>query len=149
MMKGSWILLLVALATLLGSTVSQAQALAETHGNPQWRTPAQLKHQAIAIAAGLRCPMSTNQSLQDSQSPIANELKAEIYLQLEQGKTSDEIVDFMVARYGERIRYMPSLSAGTALLFFAPLCLLALAIFWYFRQTAGAASINTSQEDRS
>ncbi|MXR69329.1 cytochrome c-type biogenesis protein CcmH [Shewanella sp. JBTF-M18] len=147
-MKGSWILLLVVtLVTLLGPT--RAQAPTETHGNPQWRTPAQLKHQAIEIAAGLRCPMSANQSLQDSQSPIANELKAEIYLQLEQGKTSDEIVDFMVARYGERIRYMPSLSAGTALLFFAPLCLLALAIFWYLRQAGSAASFNTSQEDRS
>ncbi|ABO22218.1 cytochrome c-type biogenesis protein [Shewanella loihica] len=148
-MKGYWILLLLALACFLGPTRAQAQVLAETGGSPQWRTPAQLKHQAIAIASGLRCPMSTNQSLQDSQSPIANELKAEIYLQLEQGKTSDEIVDFMVVRYGERIRYMPSLSAGTALLFFAPLCLLALAIFWYFRQIAGAASFNTSQEDRS
>ncbi|QYJ99536.1 cytochrome c-type biogenesis protein CcmH [Shewanella alkalitolerans] len=148
-MKGYWILLLLALACSLGPTHAQAQPLAETDGSPRWRTPAQLKHQAIAIASGLRCPMSTNQSLLDSQSPIANELKAEIYLQLEQGKTSDEIVDFMVARYGERIRYMPSLSAGTALLFFAPLCLLALAIFWYFRQTAGAASFNTSQEDRS
>ncbi|QYK13273.1 cytochrome c-type biogenesis protein CcmH [Shewanella rhizosphaerae] len=148
-MKGYWILLLLALACFLGPTRAQAQVLAETDGSPQWRTPAQLKHQAIAIASGLRCPMSTNQSLQDSQSPIANELKAEIYLQLQQGKTSDEIVDFMVVRYGERIRYMPTLSAGTALLFFAPLCLLALAIFWYFRQIAGAASFNTSQEDRS
>ena len=146
-MKRSWMLFLLALAIILGPT--HALALTETHGSPQWRTPAQLKHQAMEVAASLRCPMSTNQSLQDSQSPIASELKAEIYLQLEQGKTSDEIVAFMVARYGERIRYMPSLTSGTALLFFMPLGLLVAVLFWYLRQMHTRRTLPHSQEHRS
>lgn len=136
------LLLVIALTNLLGAT--QAQVPAEEAIS--WNTPAQLKRQAIAIAVVLRCPMATNQSLQDSQSPIANELKAEIYLQLEQGKTPDEIIDFMVARYGERIRYMPNLSIGTALLFFAPLGLLGVVILWYLRQVRRRAPIHSLQE---
>ncbi|MCG9748033.1 cytochrome c-type biogenesis protein [Shewanella sp. Isolate8] len=136
---------------LLGATLTLllGQAQAEVQTNTSLQAPAVLKRQAIEIAATLRCPMSTNQNLLDSQSPIASELKAEIYLQLERGKTADEIVDFMVARYGERIRYMPSLTSGTALLFFIPLGLLAAVLFWYLRQMHTRRPLPHSQEHRS
>lgn len=136
------LLFVIALTNILGATQARVQAEEAT----TWNTSAQLKRQTIAIAGTLRCPMAINQSLHDSQSPIANELKAEIYLQLEQGKTPDEIIDFMVARYGERIRYMPNLSVGTALLFFAPLGLLAVVISWYLMQVRRRAPIHSLQE---
>ncbi len=94
------------------------------------RTPEQLKSMTIEIASNLRCPMATNQTILDSQAAIANELKAEIYLQLEQGKSKDEIVEFMVARYGEKIRYMPSLSVGTFALYLIPLMLFIAVMCW-------------------
>jgi cytochrome c-type biogenesis protein CcmH len=74
--------------------------------------------------------MSTNQNLLDSQAPIANELKAEIFLQLEQGRRKQEIIDFMVQRYGEKIRYMPVIAPGTIVLFLFPLALVALIALW-------------------
>ncbi|WP_051484631.1 cytochrome c-type biogenesis protein [Shewanella waksmanii] len=89
---------------------------------------AEIKTLGFDIAKSLRCPMATNQTLFDSQNQIANELKAEIFIQLEQGRSKQQIIDFMVARYGEKIRYMPSLSAGTAPLYLIPISLVLLVI---------------------
>ncbi|MFQ6370654.1 cytochrome c-type biogenesis protein CcmH [Shewanella sp. YIC-542] len=75
------------------------------------------------IARELRCPAAVNQSLYESEAPIASELKAQIYQMLQQGKTREQIIDFMVQRYGERIRYQPSLNPATWLLWAAPLLL--------------------------
>ena len=60
------------------------------------------------------------QTLYDSESAIANELKGVIYEKLRAGETREQIFDFMVARYGEQIRYEPDMNAGTAALWAAP-----------------------------
>lgn len=62
---------------------------------------------SIDISKELRCPMATNQNLFESETAIASELKAQIYLMLQQGKSREQILDFMVERYGEQIRYQP------------------------------------------
>ncbi|QNH97618.1 cytochrome c-type biogenesis protein [Shewanella algae] len=79
---------------------------------------------SIDISKELRCPMATNQNLFESETAIASELKAQIYLMLQQGKSREQILDFMVERYGEQIRYQPTLNAGTALLWLGPVLLL-------------------------
>ena len=61
-----------------------------------------------------------NLTLYDSESAIANELKGVIYEKLRAGETREQIFDFMVARYGEQIRYEPDMNAGTAALWAAP-----------------------------
>ncbi|MCL1075399.1 cytochrome c-type biogenesis protein [Shewanella dokdonensis] len=75
------------------------------------------------IAKALRCPAAINQSLYESEAPIAAELKAQIYQMLQQGQSQEQIIDFMVQRYGERIRYQPALTPATALLWIAPVLL--------------------------
>ncbi|MCL1038391.1 cytochrome c-type biogenesis protein CcmH [Shewanella submarina] len=87
-------------------------------------TPEQKKNLGFEIARELRCPMSVNQSLFDSNAQIANELKGHIFRLLDEGKTKGEIIDYLVQRYGEKIRYSPGLSGGTALLWFGPALLL-------------------------
>ncbi|MBO2602011.1 cytochrome c-type biogenesis protein CcmH [Shewanella algae] len=79
---------------------------------------------SIDISKELRCPMATNQNLFESETAIASELKAQIYMMLQQGKCREQILDFMVERYGEQIRYQPTLNAGTALLWLGPVLLL-------------------------
>ncbi|MGN1209601.1 MAG: cytochrome c-type biogenesis protein [Duodenibacillus sp.] len=79
-----------------------------------------LYEEAIAISKLLRDPASANYTLYDSESAIAGELKARIYEMLRDGKSRQEIFDFMIARYGEMICYEPEFSAKTALLWFAP-----------------------------
>ena len=95
-------------------------------------TADEIRNLGLGISRRLRCPKSVNQNLLDSQAPIASELKAQIFLMLNQGHSEEYIVNFMVERYGEKIRYMPSLSSGTTLLWLAPLLLVLLAILSVF-----------------
>ena len=72
----------------------------------------------------LRCPKCQNQDLADSNAPIATDLRREIYRMLGEGKDNQQIIDFMVDRYGDFVRYKPPLTGKTAVLWFGPLALL-------------------------
>ena len=89
-------------------------------------TGAELQKEAVSISKVLRCPVSPNLTLYDSESAIASELKGVIYQKLREGETREQILDFMVARYGEQIRYEPDMNAGTAALWAAPWAALAV-----------------------
>jgi len=77
-----------------------------------------------ALNKELRCPKCQNQNLADSNSPIAADLRREVYELLQQGKADIEIVDFMVARYGEFVLYRPRVSSLTYILWYGPAGLL-------------------------
>jgi len=68
----------------------------------------------------LRCPKCQNQNLQDSNSPIAADLRNEVYNMLEAGSDDAEIIDFMVARYGEFVLYKPRVNKMTYVLWYGP-----------------------------
>ena len=72
----------------------------------------------------LRCPKCQNQDIPDSNAPIAADLRREIFRMLGEGKDNQQIIDFMVDRYGEFVRYKPALNAHTWLLWFGPAGLL-------------------------
>ncbi|WP_296253612.1 cytochrome c-type biogenesis protein [Pseudomonas sp. UBA4194] len=72
----------------------------------------------------LRCPKCQNQDIADSNAPIAADLRREIFRMLGEGKDNAQIIDFMVDRYGEFVRYKPALTARTWLLWFGPAGLL-------------------------
>ena len=72
----------------------------------------------------LRCPKCQNQDIADSNAPIAADLRKEIYRMLGEGQSNQQIIDFMVDRYGEFVRYKPELNAHTWLLWFGPAALL-------------------------
>ncbi|HBY88140.1 MAG TPA: cytochrome c-type biogenesis protein CcmH [Colwellia sp.] len=82
-----------------------------------------------ALSKELRCPKCQNQNLADSNSPIAADLRRELYELLQQGKADSEIVDFMVDRYGEFVLYRPRVSELTYVLWFGPAILILLGIF--------------------
>lgn len=73
----------------------------------------------------LRCPKCQNQDIADSNAPIAADLRREIFRMLGEGKSNPQIVDFMVDRYGDFVRYKPELTGRTWLLWFGPGLLLA------------------------
>ena len=68
----------------------------------------------------LRCPKCQNQDIADSNAPIAADLRREIFRMLGEGQSNQQIIDFMVDRYGDFVRYKPALSARTWLLWFGP-----------------------------
>ena len=81
-----------------------------------------------ALSKELRCPKCQNQNLADSNSPIAADLRRELYELLQQGKADSEIVDFMVNRYGEFVLYRPKVSELTYVLWFGPAILVLLGL---------------------
>lgn len=72
----------------------------------------------------LRCPKCQNQDIADSNAPIATDLRREIFRMLGEGKDNQQIIDFMVDRYGDFVRYKPALTSTTIVLWFGPLALL-------------------------
>lgn len=72
------------------------------------------------LSGELRCPKCQNQNIADSNAPIANDLRREIFRMLDEGQSNEQIIDFMVMRYGDFVRYNPALTAQTAVLWFAP-----------------------------
>ncbi|SEM72215.1 cytochrome c-type biogenesis protein CcmH [Pseudomonas sp. ok272] len=72
----------------------------------------------------LRCPKCQNQDIADSNAPIAADLRKEIFRMLGEGKDNQQIIDFMVDRYGDFVRYKPALTGKTAVLWFGPAALL-------------------------
>ncbi len=78
------------------------------------------------LGSELRCPKCQNQNIADSNAPIATDLRREIYRLLNEGQSNQEIVEFMVMRYGDFVRYNPALTAQTAVLWFAPAAFLVI-----------------------
>ena len=80
----------------------------------------------------LRCPKCQNQSLADSNSPIAVDMRAAVYRMVEAGYSDEAIKDYLVARFGEFILYRPQLGLDTAVLWFAPVVILLLGLIGWF-----------------
>lgn len=78
-----------------------------------------------AIAAELRCLVCQNESLAGSQADLAKDLRREILGMIEAGSSDGEIIDFMVSRYGDFVRYRPPFRPSTCLLWSGPFLLLA------------------------
>ena len=97
------------------------------------------------LSAELRCPKCQNQNIADSNAPIAQDLRKQLHRQLEEGASDEEILAYMVARYGEFVRYRPGFNGATAILWLAPALLLAAAFVVLFltlrakRETARTA----------
>ncbi|MCL1111941.1 heme lyase NrfEFG subunit NrfF [Shewanella schlegeliana] len=79
---------------------------------------------ALSLAHSLRCPQCQNQNLIDSNSPVAQDLRLEVYQMVDEGKGDDEIVEFMTSRYGEFVLYKPRMEAKTYVLWLGPIALL-------------------------
>ena len=84
------------------------------------------------LASELRCLVSQNQSLVDSNAPLAQDLREEVVKLMASGRDDGQIKSFLVDRYGEFVLYRPTLSPRNALLWLGPFLLLAGgAIAWW------------------
>jgi cytochrome c-type biogenesis protein CcmH len=86
-----------------------------------------------AMSQELRCLVCQNSTLADSDAPLAEDLRKEIRGQMRAGKTDAEITDYLVARYGDFVRYRPPVNNSTALLWFGPFLLLLVGGFIMLR----------------
>lgn len=97
-----------------------AQAAIDTY---EFETEAERERYRVLIAE-LRCPKCQNQNLADSNAPIAMDLRREVYRMLEEGQSDEQIVDYLVDRYGDFVRYRPPVDERTWLLWFGPAAML-------------------------
>ena len=86
-----------------------------------------------AMSSELRCLVCQNTTLADSTAPLAEDLRKEIREQLRAGKSDQEVIDYLVARYGDFVRYRPPVNNETALLWFGPFLLLIIGGFVLYR----------------
>lgn len=96
-----------------------------------------LEARARDISSHLRCLVCQNESVDDSNAPLARDLRVLVRERLKAGDTDREVIDFLVARYGEFVLLKPRLNEETLLLWLAPLLIIVIAggaIFWRVRR---------------
>ena len=116
MFKYLFIVLLVAVGA-----VAQAKVAANTSADPA------LEARMMVIAEELRCLVCQNETIAASHADLAIDLKNQIRLKLTQGQSQQQILDFMVERYGDFVLYRPPLKTTTVLLWLGPFVLLGIA----------------------
>ncbi len=85
------------------------------------------------LSQDLRCLVCQNTTLADSSAPLAEDLRQEIRKLMREGKSDQEVIDYLVARYGDFVLYKPPVNESTALLWFGPFLLLIVGGFVLFR----------------
>ena len=109
----------------------------------------------IAISEELRCLVCQNESLAGSRADLANDLRREIRTLIRENKSDAEIMDFMVNRYGDFVRYRPPVKPVTWLLWFGPFLLLLGALWGMYRMVrstqreAIAPTLDPAQRERA
>ncbi|WP_152527967.1 cytochrome c-type biogenesis protein [Lutibaculum baratangense] len=111
----------------------------------------QLEQRARDISAHLRCLVCQNQSIDDSDAPLARDLRIIVRERLQAGDTNEEVVSFVVDRYGEFVLLKPTFSWHNALLWAAPVILLVfggLIVMFSLRGRRGSAPKALTTEER-
>jgi len=100
------------------------------------RAESALDKRVTELTQDLRCLVCQNQSIADSQAPLAIDLKNQVREKMAKGMSDKQIVDYMVERYGDFVLYRPPVNAATVALWFGPAALLVLGLIMLFRNLA-------------
>jgi cytochrome c-type biogenesis protein CcmH len=110
---------------------------------------------AVKLAEKLRCLVCQNQTIADSNAELAQDLRRQVHEQIAAGRSDDEIVAYMVARYGDFVLYQPPVKATTLLLWTGPALLLLLGVFGLYRMLrarrdeADAPALTAEEHERA
>lgn len=114
-----------------------------TLASAQTSNPA-LETKAREIGQSLRCMVCQNQSINDSDAPLAEDMRNLIRKKLTEGKSKTEIIDYMQENYGDFVLLKPPVQSNTYILWFGPFLLLILLLIWFIRH-AGATNTESSE----
>ena len=95
-----------------------------------------LEKRVNRLSQELRCLVCQNQTLADSNAPLAVDLRNQVREQLAAGKSEQDVIEFMVARYGDFVRYRPPLKPSTIFLWAGPFIFLLVGIALLYRRLA-------------
>ena len=109
-----------------------------------------LDKRAQRLEQQLRCLVCQNQTIAESNAPLAVDLRKQVREQMEKGASDQDIIDYMVARYGDFVLYRPPFKARTVLLWAGPFVLLVLGAFFAWRRVTRrrAPEVELSAADR-
>ncbi len=142
-MRSALIALILA-GAMCGASANQAASLA---ADPV------LEARVLKVAEELRCLVCQNETIAASHADLAVDLRKQIRSQLSQGRSEQQILDFMVERYGDFVLYRPALKATTLLLWVGPFALLLIAAFTLVRairrRQLSAAPLAPADADRA
>lgn len=116
--------LLMAITLIIALSPAATASGVDTY---QFQHP-ELQARAQDLARALRCPQCQNQNLVESNSPIARDLRLEVYRWVDEGQSDQQVIARMTERFGDFVRYDPPFKGSTALLWGGPLLLLGLAL---------------------
>lgn len=128
------------LTALLFSSVAFSAIDALNFSSPQQESD---YHQ---LTQSLRCPQCQNNNIADSNATIAVDMRGKVFELLQEGKSKNDVVDYMVARYGNFVTYDPPITASTLVLWIAPLLLVLLGVVFLLRRKPKTQSAVKSQE---
>jgi len=126
--------IVIAAVVLFGANVAHAVQPDEVMADPAQEA------RARALSRELRCMVCQNQSIDDSDAPLARDLRLLIREHLSRGETDAEVMDFVVARYGDFVLLKPRLTARTAILWASPFAVLLLGATMLLRRRRTAAT---------
>lgn len=130
---------------LLSIGLSQAKDAAPLVDDPV------TEQRLISISEEMRCLVCQNESLAGSRSDLANDLREQIRVLIKEGKSDEQIRNFMVERYGDFVLYRPPVKPITWLLWLGPFIILLIGVAGLFtylrRRNASANNIALSDED--
>lgn len=112
---------------LLASSVAGAAIDALSFSSPQQEADYH------SLTEGLRCPQCQNNNIADSNATVAVDMRGKVFELLQEGKSKEQVVDYMVQRYGHFVTYDPPITAATWVLWAAPIVLLLGGVAWLFR----------------
>lgn len=139
--------LLAALALALSATAFAAGEATPVADDPE------LESRVIELSQTLRCLVCQNETIAASRAPLAVDLRNQVREQLAAGKSEDEVVDFLVGRYGDFVLYKPPFRASTVLLWLGPGALAILGLGWLSlrlrRRAAEATTPELSEAERA
>jgi cytochrome c-type biogenesis protein CcmH len=103
-----------------------------------------------SLTKELRCLVCQNQTIADSNAELAADLRRQVYEMLQQGKSKQEIIQFMTDRYGDFVLYKPPFKGKTSLLWIAPVVFLLvglITVFFFIRRKKAVANLHTQAGD--
>ena len=141
------------------ATAQSAPSIAQTVENSKEAVPTAFDPVAhkrvLGISEQLRCLVCQNQSIADSNAELAVDLRNQVIEQVKAGKTNQEIVDYMVERYGDFVLYRPPFKTSTVILWVGPVVLFlgGLLAFWINlrrrKQTVTQSTKPLSEEEKA
>jgi cytochrome c-type biogenesis protein CcmH len=130
------------LAPTFGAFLAATALCAQTP-TPATLDPA-LEARVKALSAELRCLVCQNQTVADSDAPVARDMREQVRVQLAAGKNEDEVKRYMTERFGDFVLYKPPLKATTMVLWLAPFAALLLGVFLLVRRLRKAPAPNAT-----